>query len=99
MGHDVKDYPKVPPDWYRNIEEQTHVLEGDWKYVDVKMRNGRVKHMKMGSKLKEKNIREYSQLVDEFNDTFPWSYDVLKGIPRERVEYRIPLIAGTRPFR
>ena len=31
VGHDVKDYPKVPPDWYRNTEEQTHVTDGDWK--------------------------------------------------------------------
>ena len=29
VGHDVKDYPQVPPDWYQNTEEQTHVTEGD----------------------------------------------------------------------
>ena len=23
VGHDVKDYPNVPPDWYRNTEDQT----------------------------------------------------------------------------
>ena len=27
-GHDVKDYPNVPSDWYRNTEEQTRVTEG-----------------------------------------------------------------------
>ena len=43
VGHDVKDYPNVPPDWHRNTEEQTHVSEGDWKYVDVKMKNGKVR--------------------------------------------------------
>ena len=26
---DVKDYLKVPPDWYRNKDEQTHVSEAD----------------------------------------------------------------------
>ena len=51
VGHDVKDYPKDPPDWYRNTEEQTHVTDGDWKYVDVTLKSGKVRHMKMGSKL------------------------------------------------
>ena len=37
VGHDVKDYLKVPPDWYWNTEEQTHMTEVDWKYVDVKI--------------------------------------------------------------
>lgn len=46
--------------------------------------------MKMGSKLEEKEIKKYSDLVDEFSDTFPWSYDELKGITREMVEHRIP---------
>ena len=23
VGHDVRDYPNVPPDWYRNIEDHT----------------------------------------------------------------------------
>lgn len=99
VGHDVKDYPKVPPDWYRNTEEQTHVTEGDWKYVDVKLKNGKVRPMKMGSKLGDEEIREYSELIDEFSDTFAWSYDELKGIPREMVEHRIPLIPGAKPVR
>jgi hypothetical protein len=98
-GQDIKDYPKVPPDWYRNKAEQTHVSEADWRYVDVKMKNGKVRQMKMGSKLGEKEIKEYSELVDEFSDTFAWSYDELKGIPREMVEHRIPLIPGARPIR
>ena len=81
MSHDVKNYPNVPPDWYRNTEEQTRVTEGDWKYVDVKMKNDKVRQMKMGSKLEEKEIQEYSDLIDEFSDTFAWSYNELKGIP------------------
>ena len=99
VGQDVKDYPKVPPDWYRNKNEQTHVSEADRKYVDVTTRNGKVRQMKVGSKLEEKEIKEYNELVDEFSDTFVWSYDELKGIPREMVEHRIPLIPGARPIR
>lgn len=99
VGHDVKDYPKVPPDLYRNMEEHTHVLEADWKYVDVWMRSGKLKQMKMGSKLEEKKIRKYGELVDEFSDTFVWSYDEIKGIPREMVDHRIPLIPSSRPIR
>ena len=53
VGHDVKDYFKVPPDWYRNTEEQTHFTEGDLKYVDVTLKNGKVRQMKMGSKLRD----------------------------------------------
>ena len=99
VGHDVKDYPKVPPDWYRNTEEQTHVTEGDWKYVDVTVKSGKVRQMKMGSKLGDAEIKEYSELIDEFSDTFAWLYDELKGIPREMVEHRIPLIPGAKPVR
>ena len=29
VGHDVKDYPNVPYDWYRLTEEQTRVVEED----------------------------------------------------------------------
>ena len=53
----------------------------------------------MGSKLEYAEIKEYSELIDEFNDTFVWSYDELKGILREIVEHRIPLIPGAKPVR
>ena len=55
--------------------------------------------MKMGSKLDEKEIKEYSDLIDEFNDIFAWSYDELKGIPRKMVEHRISLVSGSKPMR
>ncbi len=55
--------------------------------------------MKMGSKLGDEHIREYSELIDEFSDTFAWSYVELKGIPREMVEHRIPLIPGAKSVR
>ena len=55
--------------------------------------------MKMGSQLGEEEIKEYSELVDEYSDTFAWSYDELKGILREMMEHRIPLIPGARPIR
>lgn len=99
VGQDVKDYPQVPQDWYRNTTEQTHVSEVDWKYVKARTKNENVRQMKMGSKLEENEIKEYSALVDEFNDIFAWSYDELKGISREMVEHRILLIPGTRPVR
>lgn len=47
VGQNVKDYPKVPPDWYKNNEEQSHVSEADWRYVDVKTNNGLVRQIKM----------------------------------------------------
>ena len=27
VGQDVKDYPKMPMDWYRNKDEQAHITE------------------------------------------------------------------------
>ena len=80
VGEDVKDYSKVLPDWYINTTEQTLVSEVDWRYVDVKMKNRKVRQMKMGSQLSETEVKEYGELVDEFSDTFAWSYDELKGI-------------------
>ena len=32
----MKDYPNVPPDWYRNTDDQIPVVEVDWNNVDVK---------------------------------------------------------------
>ena len=55
--------------------------------------------MKMGSKLEDAEIKEYNKLIDEFSDTFVWSYDELKGIPREMVEHCIHLIPGAKPVR
>ena len=75
------------------------MTEADWKYVDVTSKNGNVRQIKMGSQLGEEEIKEYSELVDEFSNTFAWSYDELKGIPRKMVEHRIFLILGTRPIR
>ena len=65
VGHDVKDYPKVPPDWYKNTEEQTYVTEGDWKYVDITLKSGKVWQMKMASKLGDEDIREYSEFIED----------------------------------
>lgn len=81
MDQDGKDYPTVPPDWYRNTTEQTHVSEADWTYVEVKMKNEKVRQTKMGFKLGKEEIKEYDNLVDEFSDIFAWSYDELKDIP------------------
>ena len=79
VGQDVKDYPKVPPYWYKKITEQIHVSEADWKHVNVKTKNGKIRQMKMGSKLEAEEIKEYSELVNEFSDKFAWSYDELRG--------------------
>ena len=75
------------------------MVEEDWKFVDVKMKSGKVRQMKMGSKLEEKEIKDYSNLIDEFSDTFAWSYDELKGIPREMVEHCILLVTGCKSVR
>ena len=98
-GNDVNDYPNVPNDSYRKTDEQTRMVEEDWKFVDVKMKNGKVRQMKMDAKLEEKEIKEYSDLIDEFRDTFAWSYDKLKGVPREMVEHHIPLVPGSNLVR
>ena len=65
----------------------------------MKLKNDKVRQMKIGSKLEEKEVREYSELVDEFSDTFAWSYEELKGIPREMMEHRILLIPGAKLIR
>jgi hypothetical protein len=89
----------VPPEWYRNKDEQSHMSEADWRYVIVKTKNEKLRQMKMGSKLGEKEIKEYNDLVDEFSAKFAWSYDELRRISRELVEHRISLILSARPIR
>ena len=96
VGEDVKDYPHVLADWYRNINEQTHIAQADWKQVKVKTKTGEVKQMRMGAQLSNENVESYKQLIGEFSDVFAWSYHDLKGIPPEMVEHKIPLIPGAR---
>ena len=54
--------------------------------MDVTLKSGKVRQMKMGYKLRDEEIRGYSELIDGFNDSFAWSYDELKGIPKEMVD-------------
>ena len=45
VGEEVKDYSHVPPDWYRNTTEQSHVSDGDLKHMEVTTKTGEVKKM------------------------------------------------------
>ena len=40
VGHDLKDYPDVPADWYRNEDEQVDVMKASYNYVDVPIKLG-----------------------------------------------------------
>ena len=99
VGEDVKDYPYVPPDWYRNTTEQSHVSDSYWKHMEVTTKTDEVKKIKVGVQMLEPEIKAYRTLVEEFNDVFAWSYEELKGISRDMVEHLIPLIFGMRPVR
>lgn len=47
--------------------------------MEARTKNGKVKQMKMGSKLEENEIKEYSALVDEFSDTWHGRMMILGG--------------------
>lgn len=99
VGEDVKYYPHVPVDWYRCPIEQTHMAESDWKYVEIKTKDGENRQVRIGSHLSEDEIQTYSKLLEEYIDVFAWSYKELKGIPPEVVKHRIPLILGVKHIR
>jgi hypothetical protein len=80
------------------LGREAYVSEADWRYVDVKTKSENVRQMKMVSKLEEREIKEYNDLVDKFSDTFAWSFEELRGISREMVEHRISLILGAMPI-
>ena len=80
VGEDVKDYPHVPPDWYRNTTEQSHVSDNDWKHMEVKTKTGEVRKMRVGVQMLEEEMDAYQKLIEEFSDVFAWSYNELKGI-------------------
>lgn len=67
---DVKNYPQIFPDWYKNTTQQSHVAEFDCKYVELKINIGKIKHQKMNSKLEQSKIKECSALMDKLSDTF-----------------------------
>jgi len=99
VGEDVSSYPNVPPDWYRDNNEQSHVAKEDWKYVTVEFEGEDPRQMKMGNQLGDEEIKAYCDLVKEYREVFAWSYKELKGIPPEIVEHRIPLVSGAVPIR
>lgn len=96
VGEDVKDYPHIPADWYRNTHEQTHVAQADWKQVEVK--TGEVRQMRMGAQLSNEEVESYKELIGEFSDVFSWSYHDLKGISPEVVEIPFLLFSDGGPF-
>lgn len=98
-GEDVVSYPQVPADWYRDNNEQSHVVEEDWKFVTIEFEGEEPRQMRMGSQLSTLEVQAYSELVREYRDVFAWSYKDLKGIPPEIVEHRIPLLPNTIPVR
>ena len=99
IGKDVKDYPHVPADWYRNTTEQSHVTEAYWKHLEARTKKGEVMKMRVGSQLSQEEVRAYKELTDEFDDIFAWLYKDLKGISPDMVEHKIPPIPGGRPIR
>lgn len=94
VGKDVKDYPHVPSDWYKDITKQSHVVKSDWRYVGVKTKSGEVEQMRIGVHLAEEEVRAYSGLIEKFNNVFTWSYEKLKGISPEVVKHKILLFPG-----
>ena len=40
VGQGVKDYPKIPVDWYINKDVHVHITEADYNYLDVPIRVG-----------------------------------------------------------
>jgi hypothetical protein len=99
IGEDVKDYPHVPADWYRNTTEQSHVNKADWNHVEIRTKTGEMRQMRMRVQLLEEEVKAYKEMIEEFSDIFAWSYKDLKCIPPDVVEHRIPLISGSRPIR
>jgi hypothetical protein len=99
VGEDVKDYPHIPADWYRNTTEQSHVDKANWNHVKIRTKTGEMRQMRMRVQLLEEEVKAYKEMIEEFNDVFDWSYKNLKGIFPDVVEHRIPLIPGARPIR
>ena len=58
VGEDVKDYPYVPPNWYWNTTEQSHVSDNDWKHMEVKTRTVEVRKMRVGVHLTTQKLPE-----------------------------------------
>lgn len=58
IAKDVKNYTQVPTNWYKNTMEESHVAETDWKYVELGINIGKIKHLKMNSKLEQSKIKE-----------------------------------------
>lgn len=99
VGEDVKDYPHVPVDWYRHTMEQAHIAESNWKVVEIQTGNSKVRQMRMGNRVDEKEMRAHVGLVEEFSDIFAWLYKSMKYIASKLVQHQIPLIPGAKPIR
>ena len=64
VGEDVKDYPNVPADWYRNTTKQSHVDKEDWNHVEIKTKTGEMRQMRMGVQLLEEEVKAYKKMID-----------------------------------
>ena len=63
----VKDYNLIP-------NEALHILDHDWKVMNVAKYGEDPRYMKVGKQLTEKEIEGIKNLVREFRNVFTWSY-------------------------
>jgi hypothetical protein len=57
------------------------------------------KIVKLSKELAAEHKNRYVSLMNIFSDVFAWSYDDLKTFDTDIIEHKIPLKAGSKPFR
>jgi hypothetical protein len=85
VDHELQILPSTPNDWYQGSTDEVHVLQVDWKGIDLASLEEKLKNTKRGVK--------HTWLFWEIREVLTSS-----GIPPEFTEYKILLLPSTRPL-
>jgi hypothetical protein len=73
--------------------EEAEVVDGDIRL------DSNPRMVKLSRKLPEKQRDMYVNLMKQFSNVFPWSYEDLKVFDTKIMQHKIPLNHGSKPFK
>jgi ribonuclease HI len=85
---------------HNDVSKKSVVQSQETEVVDCNISSdSNPKIVKLSKALSEKQKGRYVSLLKEFSDVFAWSYEDLKVFDTEVIQHKIPLKAGSKPFK
>ncbi|KAA3459150.1 hypothetical protein EPI10_013669 [Gossypium australe] len=88
----------LPPDLLRMVkQEEKQILPHEEEVENIALEEGNA--VKIGTRIAEETKQDLVELLQEFKDVFPWSYQDMPGLSTDIIVHRLPIIAECKPVR